>query len=69
MDYLLNTKEVKKWLEVCLKVLNLIINGLPSKHIGSDLSLRIANVLNLIINGLPSKLTSTIKKPSSIASF
>ena len=37
-------------------VLNLIINGLPSKHKKKVDDLKSMIVLNLIINGLPSKL-------------
>ena len=38
------------------KVLNLIINGLPSKHTNGNGNVIDAKiVLNLIINGLPSK--------------
>ena len=37
-----------------LRVLNLIINGLPSILLGSTRFLEKAKVLNLIINGLPS---------------
>ena len=46
---------VKK--NLCHFVLNLIINGLPSKHqFIKDMEQRPDNeVLNLIINGLPSK--------------
>ena len=36
-------------------VLNLIINGLPSKHDMVILAVSELYVLNLIINGLPSK--------------
>ena len=40
-----------------MSVLNLIINGLPSKHKYETCVFRkIKVVLNLIINGLPSKL-------------
>ena len=59
MDYLLNARY--KSLEDAfkdLKVLNLIINGLPSKlkkKFGFGGSNDISKVLNLIINGLPSK--------------
>ena len=39
-----------------MRVLNLIINGLPSKHKDINYIPRMEfNVLNLIINGLPSK--------------
>ena len=38
------------------KVLNLIINGLPSKLSLYCSSVKGTTVLNLIINGLPSKL-------------
>ena len=38
-------------------VLNLIINGLPSKHERLLEIYKNINVLNLIINGLPSKLS------------
>ena len=56
MDYLLNQCYLQM-LEVYLLVLNLIINGLPSKQITNELSASFDFiVLNLIINGLPSKL-------------
>ena len=58
MDYLLN-KYLGKLLElVKTSVLNLIINGLPSKHIIEMVKTKkiMSIVLNLIINGLPSKL-------------
>ena len=44
-------------------VLNLIINGLPSKPISDTLKLTLESliVLNLIINGLPSKLKVVIR--------
>ena len=56
MDYLLNKgidndKEMDKY-----EVLNLIINGLPSKLSNRVMEKHIMGVLNLIINGLPSKL-------------
>ena len=55
MDYLLNNID-ENILTAKVLVLNLIINGLPSKllvkiNIGVNMKL----VLNLIINGLPSK--------------
>ena len=38
-----------------VKVLNLVINGLPSIHISSNnCNFILASVLNLVINGLPS---------------
>ena len=57
MDYLLNAMNAM-CLEECLLVLNLIINGLPSKlkQCNKDTMCR-SWVLNLIINGLPSKPT------------
>ena len=55
MDYLLNKGEIK-WKEYLWTVLNLIINGLPSKlKKASTYSEEQVLVLNLIINGLPSK--------------
>ena len=47
-----------KKMKYVYEVLNLIINGLPSKlsAIGHDSTAEIISVLNLIINGLPSKL-------------
>ena len=57
MDYLLNLINIPSVLDCTNSVLNLIINGLPSKHLSyleyDHLSFF---VLNLIINGLPSKL-------------
>ena len=56
MDYLLNDKE--RLVKITgVAVLNLIINGLPSKpHIaGFPAAVNFFLVLNLIINGLPSK--------------
>ena len=58
MDYLLNYKVCSVSFLVTLFVLNLIINGLPSKlkkRLKSDAMVE-EKVLNLIINGLPSKL-------------
>ena len=56
MDYLLNYSSLLLKLLTFVVVLNLIINGLPSKPTGIK---RVLNekrlVLNLIINGLPSK--------------
>ena len=46
------------WNFVLHLVLNLIINGLPSKQNESSAKSNYNNVLNLIINGLPSKLNS-----------
>ena len=55
MDYLLNSKK-DKFCFLILYVLNLIINGLPSKPKGTLNECLVAlRVLNLIINGLPSK--------------
>ena len=55
MDYLLNKYNVLGW-SLIEKVLNLIINGLPSKQEEKMLEKEIREkVLNLIINGLPSK--------------
>ena len=55
MDYLLNGEGNEQGFEL-VDVLNLIINGLPSKrrvwYIGTYVTYK---VLNLIINGLPSK--------------
>ena len=56
MDYLLNLIN-NNWRNLVSSfVLNLIINGLPSKLKEIDLKLSSYLVLNLIINGLPSKL-------------
>ena len=54
MDYLLNDNE---YIDVSIldSVLNLIINGLPSKRKLDSRYERLLCVLNLIINGLPSK--------------
>ena len=56
MDYLLNWKNLGEK-ENCFLVLNLIINGLPSKLSSHESWYKISFmwVLNLIINGLPSK--------------
>ena len=58
MDYLLNVEGVTFGdVNLIAYVLNLIINGLPSKPLGLSLRGRLlVDVLNLIINGLPSKL-------------
>ena len=54
MDYLLNLNRCSsQWM--VFRVLNLIINGLPSKLKDSWVSATCFRVLNLIINGLPSK--------------
>ena len=57
MDYLLNLRVDTSFSASPITVLNLIINGLPSKPTwnmnGGFVQLQ---VLNLIINGLPSKL-------------
>ena len=69
MDYLLNL-EVYLLLQLVSIVLNLIINGLPSKHKAKDLVKdKSVSVLNLIINGLPSKLKRriTMRKIISLA--
>ena len=56
MDYLLNFVYLTE-VVVTYHVLNLIINGLPSKlHQKLHLKEELLSVLNLIINGLPSKL-------------
>ena len=57
MDYLLNYGE-RDSDELVIMVLNLIINGLPSKLDGKAVASNSdwTFVLNLIINGLPSKL-------------
>ena len=47
-------------------VLNLIINGLPSKHQKDIMLLTINSVLNLIINGLPSKRNPTYSQKEAI---
>ena len=54
MDYLqyFGKMSVKKFKYT--KVLNLIINGLPSIHLILVFLWRVCSVLNLIINGLPS---------------
>ena len=55
MDYLLNKENKENWI-INLVVLNLIINGLPSKHKFVYFEgVSESRVLNLIINGLPSK--------------
>ena len=58
MDYLLNLEKKNLFLGSDDKtVLNLIINGLPSKHMDKRPKIiTLYGVLNLIINGLPSKL-------------
>ena len=58
MDYLLNVSATVEVQPVAVEVLNLIINGLPSKRFswGSRICPLQDQVLNLIINGLPSKL-------------
>ena len=48
-----NTTMETQWKWLKLKVLNLIINGLPS-ILCLDLMIGAVKVLNLIINGLPS---------------
>ena len=57
MDYLLNFYNSQLKPDTLAKVLNLIINGLPSKQLKRKLSQakKDTTVLNLIINGLPSK--------------
>ena len=56
MDYLQYDKNVLEKFEFA-KVLNLIINGLPSISSFDEVKTATANlVLNLIINGLPSIL-------------
>ena len=59
MDYLLNLKNKLIFIkQIFLPVLNLIINGLPSKlskKAVSQAQIDMFKVLNLIINGLPSK--------------
>ena len=59
MDYLLNSNCFFQFSLQSLSVLNLIINGLPSKQLVKYTTYAVsavAVVLNLIINGLPSKL-------------
>ena len=56
MDYLLNQKKGYKTEKLNMDVLNLIINGLPSKLALNEFMFELIEVLNLIINGLPSKL-------------
>ena len=68
MDYLLN-ETLKDDLYWYFSVLNLIINGLPSKPpVGTNWELRL-KVLNLIINGLPSKLLLFFLLLNRILSF
>ena len=56
MDYLLNFYKEDNLKKFFTRVLNLIINGLPSKQKAENLSDKsLLYVLNLIINGLPSK--------------
>ena len=58
MDYLLNlSNNFQEYPSSCICVLNLIINGLPSKLTlkGTIYGVAKNEVLNLIINGLPSK--------------
>ena len=56
MDYLLNHELTTAMHHLSLDVLNLIINGLPSKLKDTfNLVNPSGYVLNLIINGLPSK--------------
>ena len=55
MDYLLNFTKIL-YLNLCWWILNLIINGLPSKlNSSSSIPCIALYILNLIINGLPSK--------------
>ena len=56
MDYLLNFIGSLFLAFGITLVLNLIINGLPSKQKSLNDMLDANKVLNLIINGLPSKL-------------
>ena len=64
MDYLLNNTFVLGFIGAFVVVLNLIINGLPSKRwVGNYVKRTSVWVLNLIINGLPSKLDGLIQKP------
>ena len=54
MDYLQYIGEVIKD-DILFKVLNLVINGLPSIHFDWVAAMsELADVLNLVINGLPS---------------
>ena len=64
MDYLLNLRIVTPYLLPKFIVLNLIINGLPSKRIKMEKICKYCSnyVLNLIINGLPSKLRNIHKR-------
>ena len=55
MDYLLNIGTITIACVDDNVVLNLIINGLPSKLNLSNINWTSFVVLNLIINGLPSK--------------
>ena len=58
MDYLLNTNSELAKKYNYDRVLNLIINGLPSKLKDGEFQVvAVGLVLNLIINGLPSKLS------------
>ena len=57
MDYLLNHTDIQRMQDIINVVLNLIINGLPSKQKEMlNVVKKKIEVLNLIINGLPSKL-------------
>ena len=66
MDYLLNNTLLALWIFL-VSVLNLIINGLPSKpkYIANSKS-DFYRVLNLIINGLPSKPTTIIVQQNQL---
>ena len=55
MDYLLNYVKFLGLKDFVIGVLNLIINGLPSKLKTNNINVNNKKVLNLIINGLPSK--------------
>ena len=71
MDYLLNpASRYLTALNAYARVLNLIINGLPSKlDKKKNAKLYLFAVLNLIINGLPSKRASGSIPSAFILSF
>ena len=66
MEYLQYLKEEIKEMKESVKVLNLIINGIPSiLHLGVGITQK-DNVLNLIINGIPSILLKMIECSSRL---
>ena len=71
MDYLLNYTNNLIYRQNIREVLNLIINGLPSKHKKKEVKKLKQDqlVLNLIINGLPSKLVKDEKETMCLLSF